>query len=248
MLPLLISKPKLLPANSKHVKRKKNLYVTGDNSKSLKQRRHTNVKSTKAPPIVKVHNCDCNVLHLTKVMVTYAPKSGKRGGSNIVLSTTVWGATGQRKRTKLRSKQAKKNSLKKRRSYNYNDDEFFKRLETQLKALNIGKVSQKGKTKSEPQASERSKSEKDSNDGSEVVLGNTEDGGGEMRRRGKRRRKPRQGSDRLTSAGLAAQTQQDPETQVTISTFNDSGLMMELEGGHRNSVIKRRNPIEFGLV
>ncbi|GBP10645.1 hypothetical protein EVAR_76455_1 [Eumeta japonica] len=23
---------------------------------------------------------------------------------------------------------------------------------------------------------------------------------------------------------------------------------MELEGGHRNSVIKRRNPIEFGLV
>ncbi|GBP52141.1 hypothetical protein EVAR_21272_1 [Eumeta japonica] len=24
--------------------------------------------------------------------------------------------------------------------------------------------------------------------------------------------------------------------------------MMELEGGHRNSVIKRRNPIEFGLV
>ncbi|GBP84419.1 hypothetical protein EVAR_47806_1 [Eumeta japonica] len=25
-------------------------------------------------------------------------------------------------------------------------------------------------------------------------------------------------------------------------------LMMELEGGHRNSVIKRRNPIEFGLV
>ncbi|GBP38589.1 hypothetical protein EVAR_96191_1 [Eumeta japonica] len=25
-------------------------------------------------------------------------------------------------------------------------------------------------------------------------------------------------------------------------------LMMELEGGHRNSVVKRRNPIEFGLV
>ncbi|GBP97089.1 hypothetical protein EVAR_101059_1 [Eumeta japonica] len=33
--------------------------------------------------------------------------------------------------------------------------------------------------------------------------------------------------------------------------FKDVGnkrLMMELEGGHRNSVIKRRNPIEFGLV
>lgn len=39
-----------------------------------------------------------------------------------------------------------------------------------------------------------------------------------MRRRGKRRRKGR--SDRLTSAGLAAQAQQDPETQVIcIYTF-----------------------------
>ncbi|VVC90824.1 unnamed protein product [Leptidea sinapis] len=39
--------------------------------------------------------------------------------------------------------------------------------------------------------------------------------GGEIRRRGKRRRKGRGGgSDRLTSAGLAAQAQQDPETQV----------------------------------
>lgn len=40
-------------------------------------------------------------------------------------------------------------------------------------------------------------------------------GSGEGRRRGKRRKKGRQGgSDRLTSAGLAAQAQQDPETQV----------------------------------
>lgn len=42
-------------------------------------------------------------------------------------------------------------------------------------------------------------------------------GGGEGRRRGKRRRKGRAGgSDRLTSAGLAAQSQQDPETQVIL--------------------------------
>lgn len=40
-------------------------------------------------------------------------------------------------------------------------------------------------------------------------------GSGEGRRRGKRRKKGgRGGSDRLTSAGLAAQAQQDPETQV----------------------------------
>lgn len=45
-------------------------------------------------------------------------------------------------------------------------------------------------------------------------------GDGEFRRRGKRRRKGRQGgSDRLTSAGLAAHTQQDPETQVFIYIF-----------------------------
>lgn len=42
-------------------------------------------------------------------------------------------------------------------------------------------------------------------------------GGGEGRRRGKRRHKGRAGgSDRLTSAGLAAQSQQDPETQVIL--------------------------------
>lgn len=40
------------------------------------------------------------------------------------------------------------------------------------------------------------------------------DDSGEVRRRGKRRRKGRQASDRLTSAGLAAQAQQDPETQI----------------------------------
>ncbi|RVE44195.1 hypothetical protein evm_011150 [Chilo suppressalis] len=33
-----------------------------------------------------------------------------------------------------------------------------------------------------------------------------------------------------------------------ILLWHRSDLMMELESGHRNSVIKRRNPIEFGLV
>ncbi|KPJ19937.1 hypothetical protein RR48_04098 [Papilio machaon] len=81
----------------------------------------------------------------------------------------------------------------------------------QLKALNLGKV-MKSKNKVETPASERSKGEKDSNASNEA--GNNEDTG-EVRRRGKRRRKPRgAGSDRLTSAGLAAQAQQDPETQI----------------------------------
>ncbi|XP_052753274.1 uncharacterized protein LOC113520801 isoform X1 [Galleria mellonella] len=83
----------------------------------------------------------------------------------------------------------------------------------QLKALNLGKAI-KNKNKGDTPASQRSKGEKESNDGSEQGLANMEEGG-ESRRRGKRRRKGRQGaSDRLTSAGLAAQAQQDPETQI----------------------------------
>ncbi|XP_037301080.1 uncharacterized protein LOC119188407, partial [Manduca sexta] len=83
----------------------------------------------------------------------------------------------------------------------------------QLKALNLGKSPKKNK--GETPASHRSKGDKDLNDGSETGRAATDDGGGEIRRRGKRRRKGRQGgSDRLTSAGLAAQTQQDPETQI----------------------------------
>ncbi|XP_049873690.1 uncharacterized protein LOC126372133 isoform X1 [Pectinophora gossypiella] len=85
----------------------------------------------------------------------------------------------------------------------------------QLKALNLNKPA-KGKSKTnEPPSSQRSKGDKDTNDGSDTGLGNMDDGGSGERRRGKRRRKGRQGgSDRLTSAGLAAQTQQDPETQI----------------------------------
>ncbi|KAG7308438.1 hypothetical protein JYU34_005644 [Plutella xylostella] len=87
----------------------------------------------------------------------------------------------------------------------------------QLKALNLGK-SIKGKSKGDGSGTHRSKGDKDLNDGAENDLTQMDDdegGGGEMKRRGKRRRKGRQGgSDRLTSAGLTAQAQQDPETQV----------------------------------
>ncbi|CAH0751639.1 unnamed protein product [Diatraea saccharalis] len=84
---------------------------------------------------------------------------------------------------------------------------------TQLKALNLGKTIKKS-NKNDTPVSHRSKTENDANDEGESIMVNGDDGGGEGRRRGKRRRKGRQGSDRLTSAGLAAQTQQDPETQI----------------------------------
>ncbi|XP_035440324.2 uncharacterized protein LOC118269363 isoform X1 [Spodoptera frugiperda] len=83
----------------------------------------------------------------------------------------------------------------------------------QLKALNIGKPAKNKNNKAEQPSSQRSKAEKETNEANEA---NGEEGGsGEGRRRGKRRKKGRQGgSDRLTSAGLAAQAQQDPETQI----------------------------------
>ncbi|KAJ0176450.1 hypothetical protein K1T71_007629 [Dendrolimus kikuchii] len=82
----------------------------------------------------------------------------------------------------------------------------------QLKALKLEKPP-KSKNKETPTGSQRSKVDKETNDSGETVRGN--DDAGESRRRGKRRRKGRHGgSDRLTSAGLAAQTQQDPETQI----------------------------------
>ncbi|XP_063536646.1 uncharacterized protein LOC134746245 isoform X1 [Cydia strobilella] len=85
----------------------------------------------------------------------------------------------------------------------------------QLKALKLGKViKSKNKADAAP-ASQRSKSEKDTNDGSETVRDMLDGSGdGEIRRRGKKHRKRPTGSDRLTSAGLAAQSQQDPETQI----------------------------------
>ncbi|KAJ8722259.1 hypothetical protein PYW08_004661 [Mythimna loreyi] len=94
----------------------------------------------------------------------------------------------------------------------------------QLKALNLGKPAKTTKNnnnnnnnnKAEPPASQRSKAEKEAANDANDAASNGEDGGsGEGRRRGKRRKKGgRGGSDRLTSAGLAAQAQQDPETQI----------------------------------
>ncbi|XP_068633600.1 uncharacterized protein [Battus philenor] len=84
----------------------------------------------------------------------------------------------------------------------------------QLKALNLGKTI-KNKNKGETPASQRSKGDKESSGTNEENSFNKEEiGAGEIRRRGKRRRKVRGASDRLASAGLAAQAQQDPETQI----------------------------------
>ncbi|XP_038220672.1 uncharacterized protein LOC119838675 [Zerene cesonia] len=82
----------------------------------------------------------------------------------------------------------------------------------QLKALNLGKTPRN--KKNDAPASQRSKSDKELDNNPDELVPMDDSGTMEMRRRGKRRRKGRGGSDRLTSAGLAAQAQQDPETQI----------------------------------
>ncbi|XP_052753276.1 uncharacterized protein LOC113520801 isoform X2 [Galleria mellonella] len=211
MLPFLISKTKLLSVSKEKKPKDKSFIVSGDNLASLKSGRKKR-RPLRLPPLELPSPCDCSLMHVTRIVINYAPKSRKRGASNIALSTTAWGTTGQRKRMRLPSIRLPK-PVKKEKPLSYNCDDFFRKLENQLKALNLGKAI-KNKNKGDTPASQRSKGEKESNDGSEQGLANMEEGG-ESRRRGKRRRKGRQGaSDRLTSAGLAAQAQQDPETQI----------------------------------
>lgn len=133
MLPFLISKTKLLPLRIKHKEntkekkpKEKSFFVSGDNLTTLKTRRLRR-NPPKLPPIAR--QCDCNVMHLTKVVISYAPKSRKRGASNIVLSMTAWGTTSQRKRMKLPSVKLPRKLVNCEKSLTHNSDEFFKKLE-----------------------------------------------------------------------------------------------------------------------
>lgn len=130
MLPFLISKTKLLPVRKdgkeKKVKEKR-FFVSGDNLATIKPRKIKR-KPLKLPTVIPPAPCDCNSMHLTKIVISYAPKSRKRGASNIVLSMTAWGTTGQTKRVKLPSVQLSR-KLKKDRPLIYDSEAFFKKLE-----------------------------------------------------------------------------------------------------------------------
>lgn len=135
MLPFLISKTKLLPIRSKHKdtakdksSKEKSFFVTGDTLATLKTRR-VRRNTPKLPAIVKPGTCDCGLMHLTRIVISYAPKSRKRGASNIVLSMTAWGTTGQRKRMKLPSVKLTRKLVNGNMSLTHNSDEFFKKLE-----------------------------------------------------------------------------------------------------------------------
>ncbi|XP_052741582.1 uncharacterized protein LOC112048545 isoform X3 [Bicyclus anynana] len=240
MLPFLISKTKLLQIKSRKpkdkIQKEKNIFGTVDNSDNHKNKR-TKRKQLGLPQIiVATNNCECSVTHVNKIIINYVPKNKKREASNIVLSLTSW-ESGKEKGMRLSNVKITKKLTRKEQISTYESEEFFKKLENQLKALNLGKVLKN--KKADAPASQRSK-DKEDNDGSEQ---NVDEGGGEIRRRGKRRRKGRTGgSDRLTSAGLAAQAQQDPETQI-------SGIVTDSQNpSSRGSVAKADDDILLPVV
>ncbi|XP_013170307.1 PREDICTED: uncharacterized protein LOC106119717 isoform X5 [Papilio xuthus] len=204
MLPRVTSKTKVL--QNKRISEEKKTDKSSRNILKLKG------KHKKELPVLCTSLCDCTSLHLSRIVIGYRPKKRQR----IISNRVSWDIEAN-ERIKFPNVQVKRKVTKKGKSVAFESDEFFHNLENHLKALNLGKTT-KSKTKVETPASERSKGDKDSNDSNEA--GNTEDTGPgvvsvEVRRRGKRRRKARgAGSDRLASAGLAAQAQQDPETQI----------------------------------
>ncbi|XP_039753296.1 uncharacterized protein LOC120628753 isoform X2 [Pararge aegeria] len=211
MLPFIISKTKLLQIKSRKPKEKnqkdKCIIVSEDNFVTPKNKR-VKRKPLTLPQIITTAPCECTVTHVNKIIINFAPTSKKRGASNIVLSLTSWEAE-KEKKIRLPNLKVTKKLIRRERIVTYDSEEFFKKLENQLKALNLGKVIKNKKT--DAPVSQRSQ-DKEENEGSEQ---NIDEGDGEIRRRGKRRRKGRTGgSDRMTSAGLAAQAQQDPETQI----------------------------------
>lgn len=143
MFPIIVSKSKLLqikrdkpkvefklqtekPKEPKRAKEIKNIVVSRENLASIKSKRVK--RKLLALPSIIAPSCDCSLMHVTRIVVSYAPKSRKRDGSNILLSMT-WG-TGQKKRLRLpsvktMSKKKKTKSIKEC----YNSDEFFKKLE-----------------------------------------------------------------------------------------------------------------------
>lgn len=137
MLPFLISKTKLLPIRNKHKDtakekrpKEKSFFLSGDNlttSKTRRLRRNT----PKLPAIVKssAGRCDCGLMHLTNIVISYVPKSRKRGASNIVLSMTACGNMGQRKRMKLPSVKLARKLVNGEKTLSHSNDEFFKKLE-----------------------------------------------------------------------------------------------------------------------
>lgn len=133
MLPFLISKTKLLPIikekkskekQTKEIQKEKSFFITGDNLATFK---HFRLKR-RPSKLPYLSTCDCNLMHLTKLVINYAPRSRKRGASsNMVLSMTALGTTGQRKRMKLPSVQLPRK--KKDIPLSRNSDQFFKKLE-----------------------------------------------------------------------------------------------------------------------
>lgn len=138
MLPFIISKTKLLQIKRQKPKEQKpkTVQIKEDKSKdryedilNKSKSKRVKRKPLRIPPTITTTPCDCTFTHVTKIVVNFTPKSRKRGASNIVLSMTTWGTTGQHKRIKLPSVKIQKKLIKKDTNVTYDSGDFFKKLE-----------------------------------------------------------------------------------------------------------------------
>lgn len=126
MLPFLISKSKLLQIKKQKPKDKfkdKGFYITSK-VKNLKR------KPIKAVPLVSIPSCECSLMHVTKIIIKYAPTSRKSVVSSLVLPMPL-DISGQKKR-KLPNVKISKKFIKRENSLTYDSDDFFKKLEVVL--------------------------------------------------------------------------------------------------------------------
>lgn len=127
MLPFLISKTKLLQIKKQKPKEKPKNKSYSINYKPEQVKR----KPLKVIPIAS-KTCECTFMHVTRIVVNYAPRSRKRGASNVVSSTTPWGTSGQEKRMKLPNMKITKKLIKKEKTLTYDNGDFFKKLEVNM--------------------------------------------------------------------------------------------------------------------
>lgn len=120
MLPFLISKSKLLQIRKQKPKDK--IYYINTKSKNAKR------KPKQATPVVSSPSCECPLMHVTKIIIKYAPTSRKRVASNLVLPVTPLDSSGRKKR-KLPSVKISKKLIKRENTLVYDGDAFFKKLE-----------------------------------------------------------------------------------------------------------------------
>lgn len=131
MLPFLISKTKMLQIRKQKHKEK--------SCEEKKKKRQCNSSRDKfkgviatpfsIPPVILTTPCDCALMHVSRIIINYSPKHGRRGASHIALSMSTWGNSEHVERNKIPSIKITKNNNKKDKIIAYDSNDFFKKLE-----------------------------------------------------------------------------------------------------------------------